>query len=499
MPEAISRKVSPRWAAIASCFRRIAAVAALCMIGVPIAVALPTFPGAGGGGAASLGGRAGIIYEVTNLNDSGAGSLRAGLALKVPRTIVFRVSGTIAITSSLDITEPYVTIAGQTAPGGGIQIIAPNSTQSMFWISTHDVVIRYLRLRHGYNPGTNQTGDPVSVENGYNVLVDHCTLMWSTDQNTNTWGQAHNLPAPTRLTWSWNIMAEPLSAHSTNFILGAAAPEFADAMVDIDAHHNLMANASHRNPLIKVKRFRFVNNIVYNWRIRATHTAGGVQADIIGNLYRTGSLQNSGHEISVFPVSTGEGDAASGSPGLFVAGNVGPFNANPQADNWPMVWEIAQNENGVDVGPLSTAFRRNAPLPALPVPIGTDLVTRLEALMLPEVGASRRLDCLGNFVPNRDRTDVRIINEYRTGTGIIPATEADVGGFPVIAGGIPCPDTDHDAMPDAWEIAHGLGPANPLDGPLDSDGDGYTNLEEYLNGATMPVPQPEPRRLRVTP
>ena len=110
---------------------------------------IPAFPGAGGGGAQSVGGRGGIVYEVTNLNDNGPGSLRAGVDMSGPRTIVFRVGGTIDLsTTALKIINPYITIAGQTAPGDGIQISASNIDQNIFLIETHDVIIRYLRLRH---------------------------------------------------------------------------------------------------------------------------------------------------------------------------------------------------------------------------------------------------------------------------------------------------------------------------------------------------------------
>ena len=170
----------------------------------------------------------------------------------------------------------------------------------------------------------------------------------------------------------------------------------------------------------------------------------------------------------------------SGNSSLYVAGNIGPNNANPVNDNWVMVREIT-DENGDTVGALSTKYRRATPLPALPVPITVDPVNTLEAVMLPTVGASQRLDCLGNWVPNRDAVDTRIINEYNTSRGIIPATENDVGGFPVIANGTPCPDSDHDGMPDAWEQAHRLNPNNAADGAQISS-NGYTNLENYLNG-----------------
>jgi len=458
-------------------------VAFLTIISNAQDTSFPAFPGAMGGGAQSVGGRGGVVYEVTNLNDSGPGSFREGILMNVPRTIVFRVGGTINVTNYLEIKNSNLTIAGQTAPGGGIQIISPNCKSNILSISASNVIIRYMRLRHGYNSIAIQSGDPISIGLGSNCIFDHCTLMWTTDQNTNAWGSTNFRPYPNNITWSWNIIAEPMSSHPTNFITGSNYPEVADLMTNLDAHHNLFANSSHRNPLIKNKTFRFVNNIVYNWKYRASHTAGGVNADFIGNLYKPGPLAKDKHEICVFPVPTGEGNAPNGTPTIYVLGNKGTYNTNPSNDNWPIVWEIKNGENGINVGQLATSFRRTTPLPDLPIPIIAESVDSLESLIFPTVGASQRLDCLGNWVSNRDAVDKRIINEYNTTQGIIPSSESDVGGFPIISDGTPCADSDHDGMPDEWEIAKGLNPNNSADRNFTSVSAGYlTNLEAYLSG-----------------
>jgi hypothetical protein len=158
--------------------------------------ALPAFPGAQGGGANSVGGRGGNVYEVTNLNDSGTGSLRACVEDNLnygPRTCVFRVGGTIVLNSSMNVTHPYLTVAGQTAPGGGIQIRLNNaltytSGNYIFVVAAHDVILRYLRLRHGYIPGDNPanywSGGAVATnltsDGGYNIIVDHNSMEWAT-------------------------------------------------------------------------------------------------------------------------------------------------------------------------------------------------------------------------------------------------------------------------------------------------------------------------------
>ncbi len=124
-------------------------------------------------------------------------------------------------------------------------------------------------------------------------------------------------------------------------------------------------------------------------------------------------------------------------------------------------------------------------LPGTPqqIPITVDDVNHLEDHLFSTVGASQRLDCNGNWVPNRDAVDTRLINEYKAGTGIIPTSETQVGGFPTIDPGSACADSDHDGIPDAWEIAHGLNPKNPSDGRK-LNPDGYTNLEHFLNGGS---------------
>lgn len=452
-----------------------------------IAKALPAFPGASGGGANAVGGRGGVIYEVTNLNSIGPGSLHNGLAMQGPRIIVFRVSGTIEVPNGEKISNPYVTIAGQTAPGGGITLSGKSSIYDTLNINTHDVVIRYIRFRKGYNGSTpSQNGDSFSFyDAASNSIIDHCSMSWAQDENGQVWGSGSG-PQPRNITYSWNIFAEPLAKHPTNFITGAGSSSAAGTITDIDAHHNFFANSSYRNPLIKNKSFRLVNNIIYNWSLFATQIGGGVNADIIGNLYKPGPLYQPAanrreYEIQVY--TTPNNSTPLGSPSIYVAGNIGPHNSNPGNDNWGMVREVTA-EGNPEIGPLAATYRRNSPLPALQTPIAANLATELESLMFPTIGASQRLDCLGNWVTNRDAVDSRIIQEYQSNRGIVPNSENDVGGYPAIASGTPCSDIDHDGMPDQWEDANGLNKNDPSDGPRVGP-DGYTNVEKYLNGSSL--------------
>ncbi|MHC4933496.1 MAG: hypothetical protein ACYTGV_15030 [Planctomycetota bacterium] len=146
---------------------------------------LPAFPGAEGFGAHSIGGRGGQVIEVTNLNDAGPGSLRAALEASGPRIVVFRVAGTIELDSSIEVQNPYLTVAGQTAPGDGITLKnSPLNAKTPLKIETYEVVIRYLRSRPGSNPADSGTLDALTISNEeadvYNVIVDHSSFSWAT-------------------------------------------------------------------------------------------------------------------------------------------------------------------------------------------------------------------------------------------------------------------------------------------------------------------------------
>jgi pectate lyase len=448
------------------------------------------FPGAQGSGARTVGGRGGDVYEVVNLNDSGEGSLRACVDAEGPRTCVFRVGGTIELASRLSVWHPYLTIAGQTAPGGGIALSGVGLTSAVFSIHTHDVVVRYFKSRKGFNEGSSdgsQSGHPLMFGAGAcNVMVDHCSFTWTQDENYTIW----SIGEPQHdITLSWSIIGEPLADHPTNTITGSDLKEVADELVDLDFHHNFLTNSSHRNPLLKNKRTRFVNNIVYNWKFYATQIGGGAQVDVVGNLYKHGWLitqdgYGAGHEIQVFP--GGGSGTAHGPPSLYVVGNVGPRNADPAADNWTsMVAEVPQENGWPELGILSTLCRRDTPLstPASGVDIEVEPVATLAMSLMPLVGASQRLTCDGSWTDARDAADSRMVAEYASGTGAYPEQETDpgFGGFPTLAPGTPCADGDHDGMPDTWETALGLDPADASDGPLVQE-DGYTNLEHYLGG-----------------
>jgi pectate lyase len=477
----------------------------LAFSGLVAGQSLPAFPGAEGGGALSVGGRGGVVCQVTNLNDSGAGSLRACLNTHnntqgSRMTVVFRVGGTIKPNSRISITRSNITIAGQTAPGGGILLSMENiqgDPNPLFYISASDVIVRFIRFRGGVPPESigyliHFRSDQSSASN---VIFDHNSVSWGTRGLWSLTGR-ENRPL-TNVTISRNLMAEGLLISGSKSILLGWDKDMSENTRQIDLHHNIIMNTAQRNPYVSIKESTFINNMVYNWRGGwgfGYGMRGGVTSDIIGNVFKRGPGPAGG------PGSEGSGvyywsdshsrcfDGATcipGPPSIYIAGNRFGGQAGLVSDDWPFIQ-----------GSTPTSYRRNNPLSSInprayPVTVYHVINDNLEEMLLNDVGASKRLDCMGNWVPNRDSVDQRLINQYRNNTGIIPNTPNDVGGFPTIAGGTPCQDTDGDGMPDVWEDAMGLNKNDPSDrNTLHSSG--YTMLEMYLNGPMESEPPPPP-------
>ena len=170
------------------------------------AAAIPAFPGAEGFGANSVGGRGGRVIEVINLNDSGPGSLRAAIEAEGSRIVIFRTGGTIELQSGLNIHNPFITIAGQTAPGGGITLRHDPSrnTGVSLGIWTHDVIVRYLGVRPGPSIEESCCVDGVSIQGGHDIILDHVSASWAVDENVNSWYDPHDF------TIQWSIISEGL-------------------------------------------------------------------------------------------------------------------------------------------------------------------------------------------------------------------------------------------------------------------------------------------------
>ncbi|MGD8814195.1 MAG: hypothetical protein PVI78_06930 [Anaerolineales bacterium] len=422
---------------------------------------LPVFPGAEGFGTRTIAGRGGRVIEVTSLADSGPGTLREALENPSPRVIVFRVAGIIELEEHLSINHPYVTVAGQTAPGGGICL-----KNAGLVIATHDVLIQHLRVRPGnegdVEPENNDAiailGPHGNLDGAYNVVIDHVSASWGEDETISTWYGAHDI------TISWSIISEALNrsrhrkeTHSAGLLIG-------DSSYHVSVHHNLLAHNDFRNPLISEGGTHdIVNNVIYNWGVLPAEIfdlMGNTFLNFIGNHFIPGPSTVEGPYEILF----NEGD-----PRIYVQGNLGPHRPDPTVDEWALVG-FGWGEAGV----ASETYRSLTPFE-------TALITTSSAAAAYE----SVLAGAGATLPNRDAVDSRVVDQVSQRGGAIIDSPDDVGGYPQLAGGISLVDTDHDGMPDVWELEMELDPEDASDGSGDLDGDGYTNLEEYLHILAM--------------
>lgn len=452
--------------------------------------------------------------EVTNLTDDGAGSLRACIEAKLPRTCVFRVAGMITQRRDMTVSNPFLTIAGQTAPGE-IILGGPGNKGYALRVSTHDVIVRYITFSPDdaatpSGPSTGTVGFGIVNGDNYNIILDHVTSRWAGNK---LWITTSNYVGPNRsITTGWSLFYEPHAGHPVG--PGTAGnpvgcpnappdtsldnPCFSSLETDIDFHHDMFVNISHRIPEVDNKTVRWVNNLTYNWAFYAFAGLGGEGLDVIGNKWVRGNLNSSAqaHEIHV----TEKSPEVSGNPSIFVSGNIGPNQPNPSGDQYAMVSHIT-GENGPETGPIPQQWKRYGPLPATTFPIVADPATNLETVLLPTVGNSQHLSCTGEWVPHRDEADTRIINQYKSQApggywpnGItvngkaalpIPAATADWQDKPVVTGAA-CVESQHDGIPDEWKKQQHLktGDRN-LHKTLAPDG--YTILEHYLSGTPVKV------------
>ncbi|MEQ1570885.1 MAG: hypothetical protein ABMA64_34970, partial [Myxococcota bacterium] len=407
-----------------------------------------------------------------------------------PRTCVFAVGGTIALEQPLYTEDPFLTVAGQTAPGGGIQITnAPGAEVSaLVYLAAHDVVWQYTRLRNQFQSAcTDGNGSECGAlfatgDGSVRVIADHNSLAWNQDEGFGVWA---NATAPLQeLTLSANLIALGLESHSTGIIVGGEDSAAAGGVTDVDIHHNLILNNNHRNPLFKGRSGRLVANLFYNQGFYVTQVGGGASVDIVGNEYREGPMNEGFHEIQAWSASGT--DARDGEPSLYVSGNRGWNQPDPDGDQVPLTYRV-DGENGDEVGALDPGWLRAEPLPppSHPIPHGEPL----EDVLVPTVGASRGLDCDGAWVDRRDPIDALLIEQLLADDGISRLPVRD-DGLPTLDPGEPCPDADADGMPDGWEADHGLSSDDPDDHAAVAAA-GFTALELYLSGR-FPVGTPLP-------
>jgi pectate lyase len=410
------------------------------------------FPGAEGFGKYTTGGRGGKVYIVTNLNDSGPGSLREAISGKEARTIVFAISGTIALESPLFINNGDVTIAGQSAPGEGICLKNYPVT-----IQADNIIVRYLRFRLGDEKG--QEADAFGGTKGKsNIIIDHCSMSWATDECASFYRNRN-------FTLQWCIISESLNHsihqkgdHGYGGIWGGEKATF---------HHNLIANHTSRMPRFSGSSTTpnaadelvdFRNNVIYNWRTNNTYGGEKGRYNVVNNYYKPGPA-TSPKKIWMVDPTPPYGQ-------FYIHGNCLEGNTQVSKDNWNGGMRYKQAD--------SARMQQPFAIETIEVQSAEDAFIQV----LKNAGASYR----------RDIVDKRIVEEVKTGksvsgkeqNGIIDSPK-DVGGWPVLKSEPAPADKDTDGIPDDWEAKHKLDPANEADGVSYTLSKSYTNLEVYLN------------------
>lgn len=454
---------------------------------------IPAFPGAEGGGKYSFGGRGGKVMVVTSLSDRGPGTLREACEAGGARIVVFNVAGNIRLKTPIIVNAPYITIAGQTAPGDGVVVSGES-----FWVNTHDVVIRHMRFRRGDTNVTRRDdafgGNPVG-----NIMIDHCSTSWGLDENISFYrhmfdpgdGSKEKKLPTVNVTIQNTISSQALDTYNHAFgsTLGGENASFM---------RNLWANNAGRNPSIGWNGvFNFVNNVVYNWVHRSVD-GGDYTAlyNMINNYYKPGPLTPTDSPVGHRILKPESGRSKLGYlvfGRVYAEGNIMEGNERVTHNNWDGGIQV---EDFANAGEYTAAMKWNEPHPMPEMKI---------------MGAKEAyefvLDNAGANIPRRDIVDQRIVEQVRTGRvhydpaadqidfyqfkyrrlpkdsykyGIITDIR-QVGGFPEYKG-TPYTDSDKDGMPDAWEKKYGLNPNDASDAVKDMNGDGYTNIEKYING-----------------
>ena len=460
----------------------------LLFLDFTIKAQLLAFPEAQGFGKSAIGGRGGDVLFVTNLNDSGPGSLREACAASGPRTIIFTLGGTITLDSTIQIMNAHITIAGQTAPGGGICIrMNPESTsgilQATIAILADHVIIRGIRFRAGPNTAVAniQIHDCLDIWDGEHIILDHCSFTWGEDENIAIWSDSPN-ERPRKITIQNSIIGQGLQKlDNGNITRGFGMLVGGSTGADeVSIINNLFIHNAQRNPLLKSEQssvFELQNNVIYNYGFLGTDLSDDVKVNLLSNYYAPGNnTLRSRYEVLI------QGDAS-----LYADGNVGPHRPSESFPEWDIVgFNGTIPPAAYSESPAPLNFQSNNPF----TPIDNDISSAEEALnniiVDMDVGANYRLDESGGLLNNLDDVDEQLIRDIinNTGTTIF---DTDIGSsveYPNLEKGVASIDLDQDGMPDIWEEKCGLDPSNPADRNQIAI-NGYTHLENYLNGVNL--------------
>lgn len=444
----------------------------MCLAMPVLSAQIPAFPGAEGGGKFCTGGRGGKVLFVDNLNDKGDGSFRKAVEAEGPRTIVFRVSGTIELEKTIHINNNNLTIAGQTAPGEGICL-----KNYGIRLDADNVIIRYIRVRPGDE--MKEENDAISGIRNKQLIIDHCSFSWAMDEVASFYDNEN-------FTMQWCIISESLyesghhkGPHGYGGIWGGLNASF---------HHNLISDHSSRNPRLCGSRYSanpelektdLRNNVIYNWGFNSIYGGEEGSYNIVNNYFKAGPATKKSARNRILQLTqefyTPRINKDTLHAGLFyISGNLVEGYPGVTKNNW---------EGGVQESHITEAMKEKSRL-THPVPL-TEIPTSGAQTAFQEVLKHAGANLC------RDAVDLRIIQETKTGIesygasyqggekGIIDS-QSDVGGWPELKSIPPPADNDADGMPDKWESEHKLNPneADHNEYTLDKH---YTNIEVYMN------------------
>ena len=468
---------------------------------------VPAFPGAEGYGMYTTGGRKGVVYHVTNLNDSGEGSLRWALGQTGRRIIVFDVSGTIHLKSELRLKNANVTIAGQTAPGDGICV-----ADYPFVIACKNVIIRFIRFRLGNealknNPDAHE-GDGLGGMDQENIIIDHCSVSWSIDECLSVYGSKN-------LTVQWCIVSQSLcnaghskGAHGYGGNWGGSGASY---------HHNLLAHHSSRTPRLGPRpgtqtdeRMDMRNNVIYNWAGNGCYGGEGMNVHIVNKYYKPGPATLTRNETIQQRIAsvgirttdyTNHGTSSANQWDMmwhvwgkyYVDGNVNTKHDKVTNDNWTygMYNQIGDNDGTYTKTTRDTIRIEN---PITFVYTTTHTADQAYEQVLAYAGASLHRDAIDELMVSDTRNGEGTYTGSGLAKGLINSQDdlkpadapADWSAWPELKQGVVPVDTDQDGMPDEWETANGLNPNDKADGKKIAD-NGYSNVENYINSLVADI------------
>ena len=423
----------------------------MVVIYTPTAAPLKAFPGAEGYGCLASGGRGGSVYKVTNLNNDGAGSFREAVGGHNDRTVIFSTGGTVYLNTRIDANRINMTIAGQTAPGGGFCL-----RNGCYKTNSSNSILRHVRFREGDGLPPDSI-DTLWIGNADKIIIDHCSASWGNDETLSASYTANNV------TVQWCIISEGLnySGHAYGSLIMSDANNGQQSW-----HHNLWAHMNGRTPRAASRNdknllFDCRYNVIYNTGTSGDYGAwaayySGEKVDMnwVGNYTVAGPDTTSNASVILSSKLT--------TSRIWQSGNKIDSDRDTSHDGVAATWS--------NIDGTYTAMGSAHSIDANAV-ITSDTADNAYTNVLAGAGATK---------PSRDAVDTRIVNNVNNHDGSIINSQDDVGGWPTLAAGSAPTDTDGDGMPDAWESANGTNP-NVADNNGDLDGDGYTNLEEYIN------------------